>query len=74
MVVPESAVIYSGPRRVVFLDMADDQLRPMPIEVGLKSDGYFEVLSGLNEGDRVVTSGKFLLSAESRLKAATGLW
>jgi Cu(I)/Ag(I) efflux system membrane fusion protein len=74
LVIPESAVIYSGPRRVVFLDMDNDQLRPMPISVGVKSDGYFEVLSGLDEGDRVVTSGNFLLSAESRLKAATGLW
>lgn len=74
LVVPEAAVIYSGPRRVVFLDMAEDQLRPVPIEVGVKAGGFFEVISGLNEGDRVVTSGNFLLSAESRLKAATGLW
>lgn len=74
LVVPEAAVIYSGPRRIVFLDMEDDKLRPKPIEVGVKAGGYFEVLSGLELGDRVVTSGNFLLSAESRLKAATGLW
>ncbi|HUH04972.1 MAG TPA: efflux RND transporter periplasmic adaptor subunit [Kofleriaceae bacterium] len=74
LVVPEAAVIYSGPRRIVFLDMDDDKLRPKPIEVGVKAGGYFEVLSGLAIGDRVVTSGNFLLSAESRLKAATGLW
>ncbi len=74
LVVPESAVIYSGPRRIVFLDLPNDQLAPKAIEVGVKSGGYFEVLSGLEAGDRVVTSGNFLLSAESRLKSATGLW
>jgi membrane fusion protein, copper/silver efflux system len=74
LVIPEAAVIYSGPRRIVFVDMNQDQLRPQPIEVGVKVAGYFEVLSGVKEGQRVVTSGNFLLSAESRPKAATGLW
>ena len=44
------------------------------VVVGVRSDSYYEVLSGLKEGDRVVTSGNFLLSSESRLKSATGLW
>lgn len=74
LLVPESAVIYSGPRRIVFLDLDKDRLRPQEIQVGVKSNGYFEVISGLAVGDRVVTSGNFLLSAESRLKSATGLW
>lgn len=74
LVIPEAAVIYSGPRRIVFLDIGGDKLRPQQIEVGTKGNGYFEVLSGLKPGDIVVTSGNFLLSAETRLKAATGLW
>jgi Cu(I)/Ag(I) efflux system membrane fusion protein len=74
LAVPEPAVVYSGPRRIVFVDLDAEKLRPQRVEVGVKAEGYFEVLSGLAEGDRVVTSGNFLLSAESRLKSATGLW
>ncbi len=74
LVVPEPAIIYSGPRRIVFLDLGNDQLRPVPVQTGAKSGGWVEIISGIDVGDRVVVSGNFLLSAESRLKSATGLW
>lgn len=74
LVVPESAVIYAGPRRVVFIDLGEGKLRPQRIEVGVKTGDYYEVLSGLTEGDRVVTSGNFLIAAESRLKSAMEQW
>jgi Cu(I)/Ag(I) efflux system membrane fusion protein len=74
LVVPEPSIVYSGPRRVVFVDIGDDRLRPTLVEVGVKSGGYVEVLSGLKEGDTVVVSGNFLVAAESRLKSATGIW
>jgi Cu(I)/Ag(I) efflux system membrane fusion protein len=74
LVVPEEAVLYAGPRRLVFLDLGEGRLRPQEIEVGVRSADRYEVLSGLSEGDRVVTSGNFLVAAESRLKSATGSW
>jgi Cu(I)/Ag(I) efflux system membrane fusion protein len=74
LVVPESAVIYAGKRRVVFLDLGGGKLRPQDIEVGIKTDDYYEVLKGLRAGQRIVTSGNFLIAAESRLKSATGQW
>jgi Cu(I)/Ag(I) efflux system membrane fusion protein len=74
LVVPESAIIYSGPRRLVFVDIGDDRFKPVVVETGVKSGSFFEVLSGLEEGDEVVISGNFLVTAESRLKSATGLW
>jgi Cu(I)/Ag(I) efflux system membrane fusion protein len=74
LVVPESAVIYAGPRRLVFIDLGEGKLRPQQVQVGLKTGDYYEVTSGLSEGDRVVTSGNFLIAAESRLKSATGQW
>jgi len=74
LAVPEPAIVYSGPRRIVFVDVGQDRLRPTVIETGVKSDGYVEVLSGLKEGDTVVVSGNFLVAAESRLKSATGIW
>jgi Cu(I)/Ag(I) efflux system membrane fusion protein len=74
LVVPEEAVIYAGPRRLVFLDLGEGRLRAQEIEVGIKTGDYYEVLSGLDEGDVVVTSGNFLIAAESRLKSAATQW
>lgn len=74
LVVPEEAVLYAGPRRLVFLDLGEGRLRPQEVEVGVETDGYYEVLSGLQEGDVVVTSGNFLIAAESRLKSAEEQW
>ena len=70
LVVPDSAVIDTGDRRLVFLDRPDGTIEPRAIEVGAKlADGY-QVLRGLAEGDRVVISANFLLDSESSLKAA----
>jgi Cu(I)/Ag(I) efflux system membrane fusion protein len=74
LVIPEPAVLYSGPRRIVFVDIGEDRLRPTVVETGAKSEGLLEVLSGLEAGDEVVVSGNFLVAAESRLKSATGIW
>ena len=74
LAVPEAAIIYSGPRRIVFVDVGQDRLRPTVIETGIKSDGWVEVKKGLEAGDVVVVSGNFLVAAESRLKSATGIW
>jgi Cu(I)/Ag(I) efflux system membrane fusion protein len=74
LVVPQSAVLYAGERRLVFVDLGGGRLRPQPVEVGVKSGDDLEVVSGLQEGDVVVTSGTFVVAAESRLKSATGEW
>jgi RND family efflux transporter MFP subunit len=70
LVVPDSAVIDTGDRRLVFLDRPDGTIEPRTIDVGAKlADGY-QVLRGLAKGDRVVVSANFLLDSESSLKAA----
>lgn len=74
LVIPDSAVIYSGPRRVVFVDVGKDRLKPREIKVGIRSGDFYEVLEGLTAGERVVTSGNFLIAADSRLKSATEMW
>lgn len=74
LMVPESAVLYAGPRRLVFLDLGEGRLKPQEIQIGAKSGDLLEVVSGLREGDLVVTSGTFLVAAESRLKSATEQW
>ena len=74
LVIPSSAVIYTGPRRLVFVDLGEGRLRPQEIEVGVRAGDYVEVTNGLEPGDVVVTSGNFLIAAESRIRSATGYW
>jgi RND family efflux transporter MFP subunit len=70
LAVPVGAVMFSGDRVYAFRDGGDGRLVPVLLKLGSRSDGYFEVLSGLNEGDRVVTSANFLVDSESSMKAA----
>jgi membrane fusion protein, copper/silver efflux system len=70
LAVPAGAVMFSGDRVYAFRDGGDGRLVPVLLKLGLRSDGYFEVLSGLKEGDRVVTSANFLVDSESSMKAA----
>jgi Cu(I)/Ag(I) efflux system membrane fusion protein len=67
-------VLYAGPKSYVFLDLGEGRLRPQRVETGREVDGWVEVLSGLSEGDVIVTSGNFLIAAESRLKVALDQW
>lgn len=72
--VPVSAVVYTGPRRLVFLDLGAGRFRPQEIRVGAESGGMYEVLEGLKPGDRVATSGVFLIAAEARISTAAKYW
>jgi Cu(I)/Ag(I) efflux system membrane fusion protein len=74
LAIADSAVIYTGPRRLVFVDLGEGRLRPQEVEVGVHADGYVEVTRGLQPGDVVVTSGNFLIAAESRIRSATRYW
>jgi RND family efflux transporter MFP subunit len=70
LVVPESAVLDSGDRQTVFVDRGSGYLEPRPVRVGTRAGGRVEILSGLRAGERIVTSGNFLLDSESQLKSA----
>jgi Cu(I)/Ag(I) efflux system membrane fusion protein len=72
--VPASAVVYTGPRRLVFVDLGDGRFRPQEVRVGAEADGMDEVLAGLEAGDRVATSGVFLIAAEARISTAAKYW
>jgi len=68
LVVPDTAVLVAGQRRIVFLDQGEGLLQPVRVETGQRAGGFVEILEGLEAGDRVVTSGTFLLASESRLQ------
>jgi Cu(I)/Ag(I) efflux system membrane fusion protein len=74
LVVPDSAVVYTGPRRIVFVDLGNGALRPQEVAIGAHTGDVIEIASGLAEGDVVVSSGNFLVAAESRVRSATSFW
>ncbi len=74
LAIPDSAVIVAGKNRVVFEDLGDGRLAPRLIQEGRRSDGFVEILAGLEPGARVVSSGTFLIASESKLKAGIDQW
>jgi hypothetical protein len=82
LTVPVDAVLPTGSRSLVFVDRGSGKLEPRFIRVGrsfTKTDAngeasYDEVLDGLSEGERVVSSANFLIDAESRIQGALKTW
>jgi membrane fusion protein, copper/silver efflux system len=72
--VPTSAIVYTGPRRLAFVDLGGGRFRPTEVHVGIESNGMYEVLAGLMPGDVVATSGIFLIAAEARISTAAKYW
>ncbi len=69
LAIPEEAVINSGTRNIVYV-IGNNRFVMREVVLGAKANGYYEVISGLNEGEEIVTSGDFLIDAESKLKGA----
>ncbi len=72
LVVPQEAVMDSGSEQLVYVSLKDGYFEPRKVQVGAKVNNKFTVLAGLKEGERVVTSGNFLVDSESKLKSAAG--
>lgn len=71
ILIPREAYIDSGTRQVAFVNLGNGKYLPRDIQVGVEAEnGMVEVLDGLDEGEVVVTSGQFMLDAESKLKEA----
>ena len=67
LTVPTAAVLRTGDRNVVFVDMGSGELMPHEVELGRTAGDLTEVLAGLEPGQRVVTSAQFLFDSESNL-------
>ncbi len=70
LAIRSEAVMDTGTRQIVFVETAPGQFDPREVQVGQAAEGYRPVLSGLKEGEKIVTSGNFLIDSESKLKAA----
>ena len=72
--ISSGAVVPTGDKYIVFIDHGGGKLEPREIQTGVHSGDYDEVLSGLNEGDRVISSANFLIDAESRIQGVLKTW
>jgi RND family efflux transporter MFP subunit len=71
LLVPDMAILRSGEKNTVFVALAAGRFEPRTVTLGPQAeDDTYQVLSGLTEGERIVTSGQFLLDSESQLREA----
>ena len=70
LTIPSEALLDSGGRKTVFVDLGGGYLEPRDIEIGQRIADRIEVRKGLEAGERIVSSGTFLIDSESRLRAA----
>ena len=71
LLVPDSAVLRSGQKNTVFIALPGGKFEARTVALGLQAqDDMDQVLSGLSEGERIVTSGQFMLDSESQLREA----
>jgi len=69
VLVPSEAVIRTGERTFVILDLGEGRFRAAAVEPGAEAGGLSEIRKGINPGDRVVLSGQFLIDSEASLSA-----
>jgi Cu(I)/Ag(I) efflux system membrane fusion protein len=74
LTVSTGSLVPTGNKFIVFVDHGGGKLEPRQIEVGIHSGDYYEVVSGLKEGDKVVSSANFLIDAESRIQGVLKTW
>jgi Cu(I)/Ag(I) efflux system membrane fusion protein len=69
LVIPREAVIDSGTRQIVYVEKKPGVYEMRRVTLGQRGEDYVEVLKGIKKGERVVTSGNFLIDSESQLRS-----
>ena len=68
--IPREALIRTGESERVVVALGEGKFRAHEVVSGIESGDWVEILSGIREGDQVVTSGQFLIDSEASLKAS----
>ena len=68
--IPESSVLHTGSREIVYLFGEGNRLKARAVKLGLKSEGFYEVLSGLSEGDVISSGPNFLIDSEAKIRGS----
>jgi Cu(I)/Ag(I) efflux system membrane fusion protein len=69
LAVPPDAVVHMGARNLIFVDRGNGRLVPVEVKIGARTRDWVVVESGINDGDTIVSSGVFLIAAESRINS-----
>lgn len=72
LIVPASSVMATGKRSIVWVEVKENMFEPRDVTLGTSTETYVEVMSGLNEGERVAEMGGFLIDSESALQQPAG--
>jgi len=73
LAIPDDAVIDTGTRQIVYVDKGEGYFEPREVMLGLRAEGYREVLMGLKAGEKVAASAAFLVDSEAQLKGVKPL-
>jgi Cu(I)/Ag(I) efflux system membrane fusion protein len=71
LTVPSEAVVRTGAREQLFIERAPGKFEPREIKIGVSADGRTQIIEGVHEGEKVVTSSQFLIDSDSKLNEAT---
>lgn len=71
--IPDDAVIDTGTRQIVYVDKGDGYFEPREVMLGIRGEGFREVIMGLKAGEKVASSATFLIDSEAQLKNVTPL-
>jgi membrane fusion protein, copper/silver efflux system len=71
LVLPRSAVIYTGQGNMVILSRGDGHFLPVPVTTGVENGDWVEIVDGLQEDAEVAVNGQFLLDSASSISAAS---
>lgn len=70
LTIPDSAVLDTGTRRMVLVDLGEGRYEPRTVKLGMHADGFTEILDGIQAGESVVVKANFLIDAESNMRAS----
>ena len=73
LAIPDDAVIDTGARQIVYVDKGEGLFEPREVMLGLRTEGFREVLKGLKAGEKVASAATFLIDSEAQLKGVTPL-
>jgi len=72
LVIPASAVIYTGRHDVAWVEVGQGEFERRELKLGMRSGDFYQALSGVSEGEKVVADGGFLLDSEAELRKSAG--
>jgi len=69
--IPESSVLHTGAGDLVYLFNSENKLSPQKVSLGMKTEGFYEVVAGLNVDDSISSGPNFLIDSEAKIRGAS---